>query len=421
MRIKTIEKDGYKIHLINNNTFKTISFKIVFWNDLKKEDLVCRNMLVNNLLFSSQKYNTNRKIAIRKEELYSANIYGRTYRKGTQILTEICMSCIEDKYTEKGNFKEALEFLFDCLNNPNVKNNAFNKTSFNITKENLINSIINEKENPNYEGYQKYRELIGKDKVFTGSILGTLEDAKKVTSEALYNYYKSFFMNNHIDIYVLGNIDNDMVNDITNTIKFKTKNPSYSKISTEYETDFQEEIGISKFNQSKLFMGASLKKLTEHEKKYESIIYNIILGNSPGSKLFQNVREKLSYAYTISSSINRLEGMFLITAGISFKNYENTKKEVLEQIEEMKNGRFSIKDIKAAKEVIISVINEINDSPWAIIEYYTNYLYFNTDTIEKQINEIKRITKEDVIKISKKIDIDTIFLLKEDQNEEISN
>ena len=113
--------------------------------------------------------------------------------------------------------------------------------------------------------------------------------------------------------------------------------------------------------------------------------------------------------------------MFLITAGISFKNYENTKKEVLEQIEEMKNGRFSIKDIKAAKEVIISVINEINDSPWAIIEYYTNYLYFNTDTIEKQINEIKRITKEDVIKISKKIDIDTIFLLKEDQNEEISN
>ena len=421
MEIKTIEKEGYKIHLMNNNTFKTISFKIVFWNDLKKEDLACRNMLVNNLLFSSQKYNTNRKIAIRKEELYSADIYGKTYRKGTQIITEICMSCIEDKYTEKGNFKEALEFLFDCLNNPNIKNNAFNKTSFNITKENLINSIITEKENPNYEGYQKYRELIGKDKVFTGSILGTLEDAKKITPETLYNYYKTFFTDNHIDIYVLGNIDNNMIKDITNTIKLKSKNTKYSKVSTEYETSYKEKIENSRFNQSKLFMGASLKKLTEHEKKYELIIYNIILGNSPVSKLFQNVREKLSYAYTISSTVNRLDSMFLITAGISSKNYENTKKEALKQIEDMKKGKFTKKDINDAKEVITSVINEINDSPWAIIDHYTNNIYFNADTIEKQINEIKKITKEDVIKISKKINIDTIFLLKEDQNEEISN
>ncbi len=421
MEIKTIEREGYKIHLMNNNTFKTISFKIVFWNDLKKEDLACRNMLVNNLLFSSQKYNTNRKIAIRKEELYSADIYGKTYRKGTQIITEICMSCIEDKYTEKGNFKEALEFLFDCLNNPNIKNNAFNKTSFNITKENLINSIITEKENPNYEGYQKYRELIGKDKVFTGSILGTLEDAKKITPETLYNYYKTFFTDNHIDIYVLGNIDNNMIKDITNTIKLKSKNTKYSKVSSEYETSYKEKIENSRFNQSKLFMGGSLKKLTEHEKKYESIIYNIILGNSPVSKLFQNVREKLSYAYTISSTVNRLDSMFLITAGISSKNYENTKKEALKQIEDMKKGKFTEKDINDAKEVITSVIDEINDSPWAIIDHYTNNMYFNADTIEKQLNEIKKIAKEDIIELSKKIDIDTIFLLKEDQNEKISN
>lgn len=421
MKIKTLDKNGYRLHLIKSNNFKTISFKIVFWNELKKEDLAYRNMLVNNLLFSSHKYNTNRKIAIRKEELYSADIYGKTYRKGTQIVTEICLSSIEDKFAEEGNFRESLEFLFDCINNPNINNGAFDETSFNITKDNITNSIKSEKENPNFEAYQKYKELIGKDKVFVGSILGTLEDVENITPSSLYEYYKTFFDDNHIDIYVLGNVEEKDILDIDKYLKFGSNHISYTSTYVNYEKDYSEKEEDSKFNQSKLFMGGSIKSLTEHEKKYESIIYNIILGNSPTSKLFQNIREKMSYAYTISSSINRLDGMFVISAGISSKNYESTKNEVMNQIKEMKQGLFNDKDINDAKEVILSIIEEINDNPWSIIDHYNNYLYFGADTIENQIQEINKIQKDDIVNVANKINIDTVFLLKEDEYEEIQN
>lgn len=423
MKIKTLDKNGYKLHLIKNSNFKTISFKIVFWNDLKKEDLAFRNMLVNNLLFSSYKYNTNRKIAIKKEELYNADIYGKTYRKGTQIVTEMCLSSIEDKYTESGNFRNSLEFLFDCINNPNIIDNAFDEVSFNITKENIINSIKSEKENPNYEAYQKYKDLIGNDKVFVGSILGTLEEVEKITPYSLYEYYKSFFDNNHIDVYVLGNIEEKDILFIDKYLDFNSNRISDTNISvyTTYEKEYSEKEEDSKFNQSKLFMGGSIKSLTEHEKKYESIIYNIILGNSPTSKLFQNIRERMSYAYTISSSINRLDGMFVISAGISSKNYENTRNEVINQINEMKQGNFDDKDLMDAKEIILSIIEEISDNPWAIIDHYNNHLYFGADTVEKQIDEVNKIQKESIIKVAKKINIDTVFLLKEDEYEKISN
>lgn len=421
MKIKTLDKNGYRLHLIKSNNFKTISFKIVFWNELKKEDLAYRNMLVNNLLFSSHKYNTNRKIAIRKEELYSADIYGKTYRKGTQIVTEICLSSIEDKFAEEGNFRESLEFLFDCINNPNINNGAFDETSFNITKDNITNSIKSEKENPNFEAYQKYKELIGKDKVFVGSILGTLEEVENITPSSLYEYYKTFFDDNHIDIYVLGSVEEKDILDIDKYLKFGSNRISYTSTYVNYEKDYSEKEEDSKFNQSKLFMGGSIKSLTEHEKKYESIIYNIILGNSPTSKLFQNIREKMSYAYTISSSINRLDGMFVISAGISSKNYESTKNEVMNQIKEMKQGLFNDKDINDAKEVILSIIEEINDNPWSIIDHYNNYLYFGADTIENQIQEINKIQKDDIVNVANKINIDTVFLLKEDEYEEIQN
>ena len=164
-------------------------------------------------------------------------------------------------------------------------------------------------------------------------------------------------------------------------------------------------------------MGSIIKNLTDKEKRYTAIIYNIILGNSPNSKLFKSVREKKSYAYSISSSMNRLDGLFVISAGISSKNYEDTKDEIFKQINEMKKGSFSKKEIKNAKELSLSILKEINDDPYSMIEHYNNYLYNGADTIANAIKAIKSITKEDIIKVANKINIDTIYMLKEDENE----
>ena len=87
--IKDIKKDGYNIHIIKTNKFKTVTVKLVFWNELKEEELTIRNLLADNLLFSSKKYNDNRKLCIKRQDLYNAGIYSSTYRNGTQIITEI--------------------------------------------------------------------------------------------------------------------------------------------------------------------------------------------------------------------------------------------------------------------------------------------------------------------------------------------
>ena len=166
MRRKDINKNGYKLHLIKTNKFKTVLVKIVFWNKLQKEDLTLRNMLVNNLLFSSARYNTIRKMAIKKEELFSAELFSRNYRRGTQIITEINLSVIEDNYSEEESLKNSIEFLFDIINNPNIKNNKFDETSFKINYEKLKSAIKREKENPMYWCYQEFKKLIGKEDIF---------------------------------------------------------------------------------------------------------------------------------------------------------------------------------------------------------------------------------------------------------------
>lgn len=415
MEIKKIEKNGYNLHLIKNKNFKTILIKVIFWEKLVKEELTKRSLLLDNLLFSSSKYNTNKKMTIKKHDLYGISIGGTNYRRGNYIFSEINLSVIEDKYTEKGLFNESLEFFFDTILNPNIKENGFDEESFTITSEKLKTDILSIKENPAYYAFFEYKKLLGKDKPFSYRPEGNIEDFNKITKENLYDYYKNFINKNNIDIIVIGNIDEKIPEKIIeNNFKIEKRNRINEELYLSYEKDFTEDIIPSKFTQSRLVMGASLKDLTDHERRYAALFYNIILGSSPNSKLFKNIREKHSYAYNISSNINRIDRMFYITAGISRQNYENVKKEVLNEIENMKQGNFTSQDIKDAKSVLLSVIKEVNDYQNSIIDHYFSKTYLDNNPLDKQKEEIKKITKKDIINVAKKINIDTILLLEED-------
>lgn len=417
MNIKTIKKEGYNLHLIKNKDFKTTLIKAIFWEKIRKEDLTLRNMLVNNLLFSSFNYPTLKKMAEKEEDLYGAHINGGTYRKGNYIFSEFLLSVIDDKYTEENLVTDAISFFFDVLLNPNVKDDKFEENAFNIIYDKIKTIIESDRENPNYYSLMKYKSLLSKDKPFTYDIEGNLKDLEKITSSNLYEYYQTFLKTNNIDIFIIGDKVSKDLEKFLDKIFILPKKISSKKeeLYLTYQKEYSKKEEKSNFNQSKLIMGGSLRKLSNYEKKYPALVYNIILGNSPNSKLFKNVREKHSFAYSISSSINRLDGMFYVFAGISYENYEATKKEVEKELNKMKNGKFTKQDMKSAKESLLSILKEIPDFQNAIVDSYFNNLYLDADEVKEQIANIKKITKEDVIAIAKKIDIDTIFLLKEQE------
>ena len=421
MTIKTIKKKHYNLHLIKTTNFKTVLLKTVFWDKLKKEDITKRNMLIDNLLFSSENYKTVKDMSIKKEELYGLSLFGYNYRRGSYIISEINMSVIEDKYSEDNLLEESIKFYFDILNKPNIEKDRFNEESFQINYEQTKASIDQINENPINYSLKEYRKILGNE-IYNYPVEGTLEDLEKITCSNLYDYYNKFKLTNNADIFIIGNISIPKITKLIDKLyNYPTQNNTMENIYLSYNKNFTEDIIPSKYTQSRLLMGGSISKLTNHEKKYESLIFNIIFGNSPNSKLFLNVREKHSYAYSISSSFSKLDGTFIINAGISKENYENTKKQVLKELNDMKKGIFKEKDIKDAKAVIIGILNEIEDYPNSILNYYFNAIYLNDDSKEKQIKEIKKITKKDIIKLANKIDIDTILLIEEGANEKNTN
>ena len=415
MKYLKIENPNYNIHFIKTNKFKTIRVRINLKEEVEKEKIVYRNMLSLILFEGTKKYNTRRLIDIECENLYNIGVSGGTIISGNANILSFNSTFLNEKYTEKGMNEKSFKFFLDFIFNPDITNNRFNKNSFENAKNILKEDIETSYENPNrYAMKELYTNMCPNLPVSYDST-GYIEDLNDLDSEKLYNYYKKILNTNSIDIFVIGDIDIPKFRKIIED-NFVIPNTKRKKINhfLKQSNYLEKPRNIKRtrdINQSILLIGSKLNNLNNKDRLYTLSIYNYILGGSPDSKLFREVREKNSLCYSISSTYAGVSSIELIRAGIDGKNYKKTLKLILEQVEEMKKGNFTDKDVETAKLNMLAAIKEIEDSPSGILNVYEAHEYLGYELLDERKEKIKSITKKDVIDINKKIKLDTIFLL----------
>ena len=220
-----------------------------------------------------------------------------------------------------------------------------------------------------------------------------------------------------IDIFVSGDINGvtQIVEQNINIQKLQERKPNYkiNKIEpkeTVQEKEIKEEMDVT---QGKITIGLDLY-LDNEKQQYDVMVYNAILGGTANSKMFQEVREKASLAYSASSSYVRYKSNIFIKCGIEIKNYEKAINIIRKQLEDMKNGMFSDKDIENAKKGIISGIKGINDEQDTEITYYFGQELTDAKTsLEEYIEKIQKVTKQDIVKIANSVSVNTIYFLKD--------
>lgn len=412
MEYRKILKSSYNLHLIKTDKFKTLFFKFVFRDDLIKEDVTIRNLLINMLDESTSKYNTNRLLNIRKEELYDLSTNFRNRRVGNQILSELSFEMIDTLYTEKSCLYETIDFIKEVIFNP-----LFTLEKLNLDKKLLYDDIKELDTIPNVKALLSLKRTMDSNNSFSIQTSGYLDDLEKITLDDIKTYYKKFINNSLIDIYVVGNIDfYEIEKLITENIKFNTIKKEKDSIYNNY-INKKKAIAIkeddSNYKQSKLCIGLNIKNPSDTDIKYNAILYNMILGNSPESLLFNNVREKKSLAYDVTSSYFKNDNIIIITTGINKENYKLCIDAIKCEIKNIENGNFTSSHLENCKTLIKSILKESFDFQNTITEYYFGLSYLKLDNIERQIENIDKVTKEDIIEFSKKVKIDSIYFLKE--------
>lgn len=412
MNIKKHVFDNYEVYIVKTKKFKTVKIQTMFLNDYEDSDKTKLKLLSNVLCRTNERCKTEIELSKEIMNLYNPGFSIFNTYVNFHIIN-FRYTFLNEKFTEKGMNKKNIDFYYDLIFKPNVSNDAFEKESFNLSKKALKSMYEREMENPGVCAFKKATSLINADIPLKTPSYGNLEDLKELNEKNLYDYYKKLLETSTVKILVLGDVDED---EILSLINAKMKDKKFSKKEYKLEPYKLEksdnemiEIDEEEYNQSNLIMFYKIISMTEHERRYVLPIFNKILGAPFSSKLFMQVREENSLAYSIYSAFYTTYNMLYIEAGISKENYEKTLELSKDCLKQIQDGKITEKDMNIAKETCISNLKSTLDSEAGIMDSACNEVLYDIKIEEKEFNKVKI---EDVINLSKKLSLDVVYLLK---------
>lgn len=411
-------KKGITLHVLNTDKFKTNLVAIFLTTKLERETVTANALISAVLRRGTNTMKTQEEISKQLEELYGASFDCGIDKTGDNQVLKFYIETVNDAFLPQANeniLKKSIENILDLIFNPLVENNAFKKEYVEQEKNNMKQRIEGRIDNKRKYALDRCIEEMYKGKPFGLYRFGYVEDLNNMNEVNLYERYKQLIKQCKIDIFVSGNVKGEVENIITenqNVKNLEEREPSYNKESEKNTVKQGEKIEKMDVMQGKLVVGLDVNSQNEDE-KYNVMIYNTILGGSANSKIFQNVREKANLAYEAGSRYFKYKDNIFVSCGIEISNYEKALNLVKKQLEDMKNGDFTEEEVENAKKAIISSIKTIDDEQDTSITYYFGQeMSGNQKSVEEYIERIGRVTKEDVIQVANKVEINTIYFLR---------
>ena len=400
--------NAYNLHIINTNKFKTITIDVSFRRKIKKEEITIRNLLKELIVNSSCNYPTEKSLIIQTERLYDLKLLSSTYRVGNYSILSFKSRFLNEKYTESGMNEESIKFLLDLIFKPRLDNDV------DKCKKKIEKSILSLNDNKIKYALLKLLESTN-DMPYSFNNYGYKEDLDKITDEDIKKYYNSVITDDFVDVFVVGNVDEYEIKQI-----FK----EYFKVSTFHKSELSLLVPeLSKIrkvkeirendnvNQTQLTMLCSLNGITDYERKYVLPVYGELLGGSSNSILFDTVREKNSYAYYVNALVKPYDNIMMIYSGIEKGNDNAVVKLIVKSLSGVSKGKFDIEKLESSKKTLISAIESSLDNPVSIINNYYAKVLVNALDVNERIENIRKVSKEDIINVGKKISVHTLFLL----------
>ena len=404
---------------IIDSKFKTNTIKINFITNMSADKDAENSLAVGILATSNSKYKTLAELSSKLGSLYGSSIYADVKKRGDIQILSFGASWLDNRYALENEdiTAEMLEIISDCIFRPNCNDSEFDSNSFSIRKNDLLDKIEAEINNKRGYAISKASEIAFKGEPAECSCYGKKENAEAADSSSTYKAYLDLMKNAQIEIFFVAPEDNPKVmKKLANefkAIEFKaiernadTKyNFTSSSPAKKNVENVTEQLDVS---QSKLVMAFKSDSDDKIALKFLSTIY----GETPFSKLFANVREKLSLCYYCASSYANSKNALFVDSGVEKANVEKAKSEILNQLEEIKKGNFEQSDIDNSVLSLENALIAVGDIPSSYISWYFNrFCEGDSMTPQEICNKYKAVTKERIIDAAASLKLDTVYLM----------
>lgn len=410
--------EGLTLHFIENKKFKTNYFSVQFSLHITRENASLSSLLPKVLTRGCAPYPTMTDISYRLDDLYAADVYGRVYGRGETQFFGISASMLKDRFATDGTKIEdgVFDMIRALLLEPLTEEGGFRADYVESEKAQILGKISAQKNNKRRYAVKRCEEVMCAGEAYGIPTYGYADDVRAITPQSLYDFYLSVLKNAGCELYFVGEADPQVLAE-----KLKTRFASLARTTAPvYSCEVKREAGEVKeitesmpMEQSKLSLGFRTGTVLSDGEWHIFSVFSEIYGASATSKLFANVREKLSLCYYCASIAEAHKGIMIVYSGITAKNKDKAKAEILAQLKEVQEGNITDTELDMAKKGVINAYRALDDAPTSLEGWFVGRAMAGITTTAAQcIPMVEKVTKEDVVRIAKRITLDTVYFLK---------
>ncbi|WP_199623368.1 EF-P 5-aminopentanol modification-associated protein YfmF [Paenibacillus alkalitolerans] len=412
---------GIRLHVLPTDRYKTTAISVFIGHLLEERTVTPIAVTPFVLRRGTASYPETKQFREALDSMYGAGFGFDIYKRGDYQIINFRMDVIQDEFVSSGAslLSQALTFLGETLTKPALENNRFVERYVEAEKHTVqkkLEAIVNDK--GRYAAERCIEEMCAGEP-YRLHPLGMKEALPGITSESLYDMYRSWLGSSPIDIYVVGNTSMDEVKSlIGNVFAFErganAKDRYTFNRTTKDINDVRTVVERMDVGQGKLNMGLRSPTAYADPNYPAALVYNGVLGSFPHSKLFTNVREKASLAYYASSRLDGHKGIITIQSGIEIANYEKAVDIIRKQLEAMVSGDISELEIRQTKAMIRNHLRELNDNAYETIAFdFNTVLSGKTRTADELWNEVDSVSVDDIVSFAHGVKLDTIYFLRD--------
>ena len=407
---------GVYLTAVQSDKFKTGCFSLNLLRPMKKEEAAANALIPSVLLRGSETCPDIASISAKLDELYGASVGTLVRKKGEVQLVGFYCDYVQDEYVDEPVFAPVMAFLAELLLHPRLENGAFPEAVVDSEKLNLENAMlsrINDKRT--YAASQLIRTMCA-GQPYGIPRIGEPDDLTEITAKSLYAHYRNLLATSRVELFYMGSLSPEAVAKVLQTVLADLpRAEAFVPVGTTpapAARPLQEKTERLDVTQGKLSLGF-FTDITAKDPRYPALVLAAtVFGGGATSKLFTNVREKMSLCYYASASFEKFKGVLSVSSGVEFSKLETAKTEILRQMEACKAGDITDDELESARGYLVSDLKIAMDSPGRLDDYYMGQILLEQDgTMQDLASAIARVTKQEAAEAIQALRLDTIYAL----------
>ena len=404
---------------IKTDKFKTSCISVTLRLQLDRDNAAKNALLPSVLLRGCARYPDMESLSAAMDELYGARIEPFVRKKGEVQCVGLYADFADDAFVPKDEnlLDKVTDLIGQILLFPATKAGLLNSDYVKSERENLSDKIkarINDKQ---LYAATRLNELMCAGEAYSVDSLGSAEEALKITPQTLTKHYRHILETSSIEVFYCGSADRKRVETallVALEALGRTQNsliPACTDVKTQTGEVryFKDSLDVT---QGKLALGFRLGEVMLKPALAPIMVFNAVYGGSVTSKLFSNVREKLSLCYYASSRIERHKGLLFVYSGVEFDKYDDARNEILHQMELCRQGQISADELSNAKKSVITDLNSLMDDQTQLENYYLGQALDSTSCAPDQLASlVSEVSAEEVIAVANSVRLDSVYFL----------